>query len=218
MTMQVEGRTIERVLIVDDDPRARTAYGYSVEDLGLEALSVEGPVESDNFFEELRPTDALVCDYHLRARNYSTCEGDELLNGCFKEAIPGVLCSALADVFGKIRRDYLRCIPARLASDRPDADALVEAWRTCILEMRGEFEPKRRPWRALVRVADVEPGTRNIYVVVPAFHPRQKIPLDRDSVPDWLQPLVSPGRRFHAQVNIGADCHEEMFFDSWEDS
>ena len=218
MTLQLGEKSIERVFIVDDDARARTAYSYAVEDLDLEPLCVEGPVEEEVFVRRLGSTDALVCDYHLRTGNYATCEGDVLLDGCFKAAVPGVLCSALADVDRKIRRDCLRRIPARLGSDRPEPEDLVDAWRTCILEMEGEFEASRRPWRALVRVAEAEPRSRHVYVVVPAWHPRQKIPLYLESIPDRLHAFLEPGRRFHAQVNLGAESHEEMFFDSWEDS
>ena len=28
--------------------------------------------------------------------------------------------------------------------------------------------------------------------------------------------LVQPGMRFHAEVNTGAESHEDLFFDSWD--
>ena len=31
-----------------------------------------------------------------------------------------------------------------------------------------------------------------------------------------IRPLLEPGRRFHAEVNIGADSDDQLFFVSWE--
>ena len=42
--MNIQGREITRVVIVDDDPDARDGYAYPVEDLALEPLKISGPI------------------------------------------------------------------------------------------------------------------------------------------------------------------------------
>lgn len=216
MPVTIHDREISRVLIVDDDPEARNGYGYPVEDLELEPVKVEGPVETVESFliEAKQSADAVVCDYHLRKHNYAICDGDTLVAECYKAGIPGILCTTYTDVDVDIRRDYLRYIPALLRTS-PEPETLVEAWRNSLCEISGTFRPTRRPWRTLVRVDEVTDGGY-LYAIVPAWSPQQKIRLYKDSLPKEILDLVEPGKRFHAQVNIGAERHEDLFFDDWE--
>ena len=216
MPVTINDREISRVLIVDDDSAARDGYGYPVEDLELEPVKVEGPVETVESFliEAKQSADAVVCDYHLRKHNYAICDGDTLVAECYKVGIPGILCTTYTDVDVDIRRDYLRYIPALLRTS-PEPETLVEAWRSSLCEISGTFRPTRRPWRTLVRVDEVTDGGY-LYAIVPAWSPQQKIRLYKDSLPKEILDLVEPGKRFHAQVNIGAESHEDLFFDDWE--
>ena len=215
--MNIHGKDIRRVLIVDDDPAARDGYGYPVEDLELEPVRVEGPVENVESFliEAEQSADAVVCDYHLRKHNYAICDGDTLVAACYKVGIPGILCTTYTDVDVEIRRDYRRYIPALLKTNSPEPKELEEAWEKSLGEIGGTFHPTRRPWRTLVRVDEVTDGGY-LYAIVPAWSPQRKIRLYKDSLPEEILDLVEPGKRFHAQVNIGAESHEDLFFDDWE--
>lgn len=217
MSVTIHDREISRVLIVDDDSAARDGYGYPVEDLELEPVKVEGPVETVESFliEAKQSADVVVCDYHLRKHNYAICDGDVLVAECYKVGIPGILCTTYTDVDMEIRRDYLRYIPALLRTNSPEPETLIEAWRSSLCEISGTFHPTRRPWRTLVRVDEVTDGGY-FYAIVPAWSPQRKIRLYEDSLPKEILDLVEPGKRFHAQVNIGAESHEDLFFDDWE--
>ena len=83
-------------------------------------------------------------------------------------------------------------------------------------ELEGSFEPSRRAWRTLVRIADVDPDHRCVYVVVPAWNVHRKVRIDNDNLPREIQELVEPDVRLHALVNTGAKNHRELFFDDWE--
>lgn len=215
--MTILGREVERVLIVDDEPAARGGYGYAVEDLNLEPLMVSGPVRSPESFAALAgATDAVICDYHLKQRSYAQCNGDELVAACHKAGIPSILCTTFTDVGVTIRRDCLRYIPSLLRTNSPEPEALVDGLKQCIGEMQQVFQPKRRPWRTLVRVAAMDEEGGYFHVVVPGWSPWKKIRLYNDGVPDEIQRLLEPGRRFHAEVNIGAGSDEDLFFVSWE--
>ena len=123
-----------------------------------------------------------------------------------------MLCTTFTDVTA--RRDYLRYIPALLKTSSPEPSVFIDAWARCLRELRGDFHPSRRPWRTLVRVEEVDNGY--LYAIVPAWDVRKKIRIDSDGIPDELRRQAQPGKRFHAEVNIGAESHEELFFVSWE--
>lgn len=218
MPVTIHDREISRVLIVDDDPAARDGYGYPVEELGLEPVMVEGPVDNVQSFvtEAKQSADAVVCDYHLKKHNYAACDGDILVAEFYKIGIPGMLCTTFTDVDVTIRRECLRYIPALLKKNSPDPKELEEAWEKSLREIDGTFHPTRRPWRTLVRVAEVDDEGGYFYAIVPAWDSQQKIRLYKDNLPDKIRNRVELGRRFHAQVNTGAESHEDLFFISWE--
>ena len=217
MTMTIHGREISRVVIVDDEPAAREAYGYPVEELRLEPILVPGPVgTTQSFIARMKPSDVIVCDYHLKKHSYASCNGDVLVAECFKAGIPGMLCTTFTDVDVTIRRDCLRYIPALVKTNSLEPDAFIDGWRDCVSEMSGTFRPGRRPWRTLVRIADVDDQGGYFHAVVPAWSPRQKVRLYCDSVPEDIRGLLRPDKRFHALVNTGAESDEDLFFDSWE--
>ena len=217
MSITIHNKEISRVMIVDDDPEARVGYGYPVEDLGLEPVMAEGPFDTAESFvtEVKRSADAVVCDYYLKKQDYAKCDGDVLVAECYKAGIPGMLCTTLPNVNRTIRRDCLRYIPALLETNSPEPGALTKAWSDGLCEIGGTFHPTRRPWRTLVRVDEVTDGGY-LYAIVPAWSPQKKIRLHEDSLPEEILDLVEPGKRFHAQVNIGAESHEDLFFDDWE--
>ena len=213
--LQLRDRSVTRALIVDDDPEARQSYEYVVEELDLDPHPLKGPLDDvPAFIETIEPSDVLLCDYHLRLHNYATCNGDQLVAECYRANVPAVLCTTIADAV--LRRDCLRYIPGLIKSGNPDPDELVAAWGRCLSELNGTFEPSRRPWRTLVRVAELDDERKLAYVIVPPWDVRKKIPIDVDSLPSAIRDRLAPDRRFHALVNTGADNHEDLFFESWE--
>lgn len=213
--LELQNRSITRALIVDDDPEARHSYEYIIEELELDPLPVEGPLESvPAFIDTIEMSDVLLCDYHLKLRNYATCDGDQLVAECYKANIPAVLCTTFTDAV--LRRDCLRYIPGLIKSGNPEPNALVNGWGRCLSELNGLFEPSRRPWRTLVRIAELDDQRQLAYVIVPPWDVRKKIPIDMDSLPSAIRNRLAPDRRFHAMVNTGADNHEDLFFESWE--
>lgn len=215
--MRIYGKEISRVLIIDDDPEARDGYAYPIEELELEPVKIQGPVTTPQaFIEGVRSSDAVVCDYHLKKHSYAACDGDVLIAECYKAKIPGMLCTTFTDVDVTIRRDCLRYIPALLKTSSPEPNALITAWGRCLSEMNGTFHSTRKPWRTLVRVEEIDHDRRCFYAVLPAWDSRKKVRIDNDSIPENVLTLLEPGKRFHAEVNTGAESYAELFFDAWE--
>ena len=213
--MQLQNRSIERALIIDDDEESSQSFEYAIEEIGLIPCRVSGPLQGvSSFIETVQPHDVLVCDFHLKKHDYANYDGDQLLVECYKNGIPGALCTTFTDATP--RRDRLRYIPGLIKSGSPAPDELISSWDRCLRELNGEFEPSRRAWRTLVRIDEIDSDGGLAYVIVPPWDVRKKVRVDVDSMPQAVQKLIEPDRRFHAFVNTGAEHHEDLFFDHWE--
>ena len=215
--IEIGDRKIDRVLIVDDNPEARVSHGFLIEDMDLIPHKVKNIHNGNlqNFFNSIRSTDAILCDFQLKNRSYAPHNGDRIVSQCFRRGILGALCTNIAGA--SIRRDYLRYIPGLLRKGNPCPDELLRAWKNCMDELIGEPRPSRRPWRTLVRVGDVDDEHKCFYAVIPAWDTQIKVRIDFDNLPENIVGLVRPDHRFHAQVNTGAMDPADLYFDGWEE-
>ena len=214
---KILGREIRRAIIVDDDPSARDAYAYPIEELNLQPVKIPRLHDPKSFIKDLSPSeDVVVCDYHLKMHDYAKCNGDAFMAACYEANIPGVLCSTFTDFDVMIRRDYLRSIPVRLEPSELQPQKLTSAWEKCILELNGTIDPTRKSWRTLVRVEENDHESRVVYVVIPSWDSQKKVRIDHASFPKKMLEEVQPDYRFLAKVNVGAERHQDLFFDFGE--
>ena len=223
MPLQLAGRSIHRVCIIDDDPAAREAYGWAVEDLRVSAATEASLLElktPERFVQHVlhAEADAVLCDYHLRMRNYARFDGDELVVECYKAQLPAVLCTAYNDWDVTLMRSRRQFIPVLLQSADMNPDSLRQGFERCIEEFQGQFQPSREASRTLVRVEDASLDDGYFHVVVPGWNPRVKIRVLVDDLPGDVRKLVKPGNRFHARANVGCEKVEELYFCNWEPS
>ena len=219
MPLHLQNKTFARVSIVDDDNEARDSYEDPVEELGLTVVQEVGPLNDLERFLEILPTraDGVLCDFHLRKKgNYANFNGDELVAACYRGCFPAVLCTSYTDVDIILMRSRRRFIPVLLKPRELDPDNIAKGFEQCLQEFDGLFQPSRRPWRTLVRVEEVEAEREYFYVIISGWSSREKIRISLDDLPDNFRPLVKSEKRFHAQVNVGAERHEDLYFDSWE--
>ena len=210
---------IKKVLVVDDDAEARDALGYPIEELDITPVPERGPItDLTRFVEGVRDrAQAVLCDYQLtRSGKYSTFNGDELIAACYRQGIPGLLCTQYTAVVIEMNRRLRRFIPSLLTTSCPAPDAIHDSLRRCQEELDGVFHPARKPWRTLVRVHDVSDDASHCHVVVPAWSYNQVIRLYFQDLPDRLRPHMTTGTRLHAKVNIGAHAFDEVYFYDWE--
>jgi hypothetical protein len=88
----------------------------------------------------------------------------------------------------------------------------------CIEEISGTFRPDRKPWRTLIRVDDIDPEgdpRPSCYVVVPAWNATQIIQIRLDDLPLHVRPSIRSATHWHADVNIGAERAEDLYFAEW---
>ena len=213
--LEIEDRQVERALIIDDDPDARRSYEYVIEDIGIQPVPLEGPLQDmSDLLARIQPADVVLCDFHLKKHNYANWDGDMLVAECYKEKIPGVLCTSYPDAM--FRRDIMKYIPRLIKSGDPQPVDLLDGWKQCLNEWNGEFASSRKAWRTLVRVEEVDREQGMVYVIVPSWSVHEKVLIDIDSVPRSMRNYLETDHRFHAHVNTGALSHEDLFFEKWE--
>lgn len=220
MSLQLDGYVLSSVSVVDDDKDAREGLASAVEELGLSPVLENGPIHDlTNFVGGMAGrAQAMLCDYHLKKRNYSADDGDRIVFECYEKMIPAVLCTVKTDWDTTLLHRYRRNIPCLLEPEEINPDSLRSGFTRCVEEFSGRFSPAREPIRALIRIEETVDDEDYFYVVVPGWDPVQNVRLFKDDVPVHLWDQIEPGRRFHTQVNIGAERHEELYFDflSWE--
>lgn len=219
MTLTLADRSIHRVYIIDDDPNVRIAYEYPVEELSLQPVLAEGPLPALNDFiaQTLQVAEAAICDYRLRVRNYANFDGAESVAMMYENQFPAVLCTRWETASIDEMRRYRRYIPVLLRPDELNPDSFVHGLECCIEEFQGKFRPSRRPWKTLVRVEEVDPERSYFYVVIPGWDSNEVIRIRLDDVPSDIQEhIIGEQMRFHAQVNMGAEGSEDLYFEEWE--
>jgi CheY-like chemotaxis protein len=220
MSVQLVDRTISRIAIIDDQADVRASYEFNVEDLGLESVSEAGPLGSLlNVVTALAAnSDAAICDYNLKVRDYSAFNGAELVAALYKTNFPALLCTKWHTASIDEMRPYRRYIPTLIDPGELDPSTLSSGLEVCIREFSGQYLPIRKPWRALIRVEDVR-GTQGVpfvYVIIPSWNTQEVVRLPNNVFPNELIPSLKPGTRIHAKVNLGAENQEQLFFEEWE--
>jgi hypothetical protein len=216
----IADRDIELVGIVDDNPEARQSYEWTVEDADLRPVEETGPLGNlDDYLAAAVPRlDAILCDHHLRVRNYARFNGAELAAALYDRSVPAVLCTRWEDAHLDLIRRYRDKVPALVRWDELNPDTFVKALDLTIRELRGEFSQQRRPWRTQVHIVDVDMGVDDefFYVDLPAWTSDDVIRLRKADLQTELRDQLKLDARWHARVNIGAEELSELYFREWE--
>lgn len=218
MGMIILGRSINRIQIIDDDPNVRASYEYSVEELNALPIMANGPLPILSDFIQLsrRVADAAICDFRLRVRNYAGFNGAETVALMYQNQFPAVLCTRYDQSSIDEMRKYIRYIPVLMNPDELNPASLLKGFEICINEFVAKFSTHRKPWRTLVRVDDLDEENGFFYVIVPAWDPNQIIRIKKMDLPKNIQGKLVRKSRVHAEVNVGAEFHQEIYFDNWE--
>ncbi len=220
MPLTIDNKTIEQIWIIDDDSAVRKAYSYLVNVLETEPVSQNGPINDISAFLASASKDntAVICDYHLKQKNYACDNGDLLVAECYRRGIPAVLSTRyslhISDHW-KLRRE----IPVLVSPTDLDPDVIANGLELCMKEFAGVFQPVRKPVRTLIRIEGIdtiEDKPSSVNIVIPAWNPHRVLQLSYHTLPPDLLGQAQAGLRFHATVNIGAEDEDELFLCDWE--
>lgn len=76
---------------------------------------------------------------------------------------------------------------------------------------------KKRFWKTLIRIEDIDKENGHIFVVIPGWNPNKTIRLSWDNIPQIIKNMVEAENKkhFYVEVNIGAESKEELHFRNW---
>ncbi len=218
MTMTLEGRTLRRIAVVDDDESVRASYIDDLSDLDVELVEVSGLKGdvSTAWESSIRDCDAVVTDLVLKRSGYAPFNGGALAVECRRRNIPAILCTSYSDVNQELLRCERRHVAAILPQALFDLELIHDGLRRSIGEIEGRFIPERRPWRTQVEIVDAPTGADYVWVIVMGRSPNEKAKVYKSELPLEVQNRVQPGMILHAVVNTGAKSAQDLYFDEWE--
>jgi hypothetical protein len=204
------------VKIVDDNALARRSLALTLADVNWEPIDEPGPLLSlDDFVSSsIASVDAVICDHRLTT--YARFSGAEAVAKFYIEKFPAILCTAWSRADIDAMRPYRRFIPVVLGTNNANPETIIESFRICKRELTGEFSTIRKPWRTLIRVAEVDEETNIVFVVIPAWNSAEIIRLTKELFPNQIQSKLRPDFRFHSQVNLGSEDQNDLYFDLFE--
>ena len=227
MSIKLKDKVISRLGLIDDDDIVRRGYRYSTDDLALEAGDVSGPIRDvDTLVVKSKSEfDAIICDYNLKTKNYSSVNGDELCVRFYKTNLPTVLCTRFDGNLPLPIRKHRRFIPVVIAPSELDAELLVESLEVCIDELAGRFTKARKPYRAMLRIegGDIIGSDRCLLLnlVVPSWNAGHMFTMEIDqcageAYQTALQSVQNGSvERMFADVNLDAETVDELFISEW---
>lgn len=219
MALEISNFRIEKVLVVDDDERARIGVSMSIKDASFEPILEKNPLpDIKKFIQNSREKgDAAFCDHRLRKGNYAPFDGAQAVAYFYQQNFPAILCTAWSKADLDAMRQFRRFIPVLIKTDdAANPEVIIEGYKKCVKEFLGEFSPSRKPWRSLIRVIEVDRQRNIFYVVLPGWLTNDVIALPLNLVGDNFTSKIIPGLRFHAKVNMGAPGMDELYFYDFE--
>ena len=169
MSLTLLNKNIERVRLIDDDEDVRRGYIPHVEDMNLAINEEMGPIHDlGSLLATIHGQDAVICDFNLKVKNYSSINGDEIVSGLYKSNIPAVLCTRNQPHLNEAIRRKRRYIPVVLSPNKMTHETIIHAFETCIAEFQGVFAAPRRPWRTMLRIEGNPPNLSGRPVLRPS--------------------------------------------------
>jgi hypothetical protein len=216
MTMPIEDLAISRVKIVDDSKIVRKSLAFMLSDIDLEPVDEPGPLLNlDEFVNiSIKTVDAVICDHKLTT--YARFNGAQAVAMFYQRKFPALLYTAWNRVDLDAMRIYRRFIPVVINPGNANSETIVNGFKFCQQELAGDFSVTRKPWRTLIRVVELDPESKNLYIVLPFWNSGEVIRLPLAIIPAQLQAKLVPGFRFHAKVNLGSDDPNDLYFEDFE--
>ncbi len=217
------------VTIIDDDDVAARAIEDQVQDIGefQTRLITQGSFETVGSLaaEIVAGQTCIVCDHRLAYGGLAKFYGAEFVAYCNQNQIPALLLTQFSeqDVDVSIRR-HRRHLPVLLPRHNLSSQSIQVGLAMCLDEIHGKVTTNRRPYRTLVEIVDLK--REDDEYVADAFVPGWKadvavrfpMGLMEEELRRYVRAVLDQEARAYlfAQVNIGADSGDDLFFANFE--
>jgi hypothetical protein len=214
--------SLKKIAIVDDELDLAEAAGWDVEDAGFESFRVNGSfIDIDVLASHIeKNAQGALCDHRLANYGRTNFSGAKLVAALYDRKIPSILITQYAAIDANVSiRKFRRKIPVLLSRDEANAATIKKGIEDCVLELSGKVPSNRKPYRTLVRITkiDRESGEDVVDAIVPGWNPHEALRFPAVLIPEKIrQDSLKAGVRLFAQVNIGADKSEDLYFDKFQ--
>ena len=204
--------------IIDDSREDAEMLEDHLRDAGYEVGLVRLSSVAEEICDEVQHNySAAICDHVLRHGSPFREDGASLAASLFRRGVPVILVSArLEGHSGASIRPYRRHLPAVLSRLEIDDVRIKAAFAECVEELGGHLSSKRRPHRTIIRVEDCFMERKLADVVVHGWDSRMVVPMSLEFLPPATLAGIVRGAQLIADVNLGADRAEELYFDNVE--
>jgi hypothetical protein len=211
---------IQTIAIVDNMHSSERDLPYwEAEIAGFKTISVPANLES---LEETAAfiqahAQAAICAHRLASQGHTHFYGAELVAALYDLKIPALLVTQYTDIdiHTTIRR-WRDKIPVILHLRALSFETVTEHLKTCLDELRGTIPETRKPYRVMMNIVDVQEvaGEKVIDVTVGRWDHYQVVRFPISLVPPDLHVHMQPEAWLFADVNIGAEYHDDLYFRS----
>ncbi len=223
MSLTINNKSIQRVMVVDNQPDSLDAIAYSIEEASLEPIVYQKPFTSIQECLSMVTTkaEAAIFAHHLGPQNTVHFSGASAVAHLYQQQFPSLLVTAWAEADIDNIRPFRRYIPVLIRSGNAEAETIQEGFKLCLSEFEQQYAPNRRPWRTILRIKEVNinqgfPTQSMVYALVPAWNPHEVVRFPLSLIPEHLQPAIDTGTYLFAKVNTGADHYDELYFSEFE--
>jgi hypothetical protein len=209
------------VAIIDDDINAAETLKWDLEDAGYNPFYVSEKRDHPKDLAEYISKHAIaaICDHRLSPYGYASFHGADIVAQLYKLNIPAILMTQFIEIDKDVSiREFRRYIPVVLKRRETDPDRIRVGLNYCLDELKGKFSEERKPHRTLVRVLDLgeEANEKVVDVALPGWFYDDAVRLPQKLIPIELHSELKPDFRMIAEVNIGADSSEKLFFSNFK--
>lgn len=204
---------VSSVAIIDDQAKARESMSEIVKDAALNPFLVENRLESVTELVNLFPhrVQALILDYNLGVSNYAPFNGAEAITELYKKGIPALLVTNYSESEVDHFRIYRNYIPVIYNSGDFNPENIEEGVRFFLDEVNEQYSKSRKPYRTLFRIVELDIDRKFAFVIIPSWDPLRTVRVPYEVFTN-LRSKIEIDRRFFAQINIGAENHDELYF------
>ena len=216
--MVASSDSARRIAILDDDQNVREGLAYAIESDEWEPVDQPGPLGTmDAFLARNIGAVGAVSDHKLAPAGYAQFTGAQLVAAWYQRMFPALLCTTYSRSAVDEFRSLRRWIPVVMPPEGLTPDTLGIGLELVRKELRGDFVPARRPWRAVVRFTDYAPENRTVYVKLAGWS-SEAVALREVDLPDPLRKIVTHQTDFlcHAEANLGTVNGDELYISGWE--
>lgn len=222
MNQAVAITSIKKVAIVDDQPECVNVEKLVLEEAGFEPIYIEPKFAktTDSLINKIREVaEGAICDHRLQHGGYSGFFGAEVVARLYAIKIPALLVTQYLDQdYDNTIRKWRRSVPVLIARDNIDSELVRSSLLACQREFQEGLPDSRKPRTSLVRIENIVDGPNSetfLDVILPNWNTQRAVRLPKSLLPKDLHSKVAVGARFIADVNIGAENKEDLFFEKF---